>query len=174
MVLTNSQNCYWIPLLKTNTCPGNLVLTHLNPPKCITVKGCLRQYVSIRWNEFHIHDNTNDKNPLIQPPLCVYVNPYQAHNLKIFLQHNYKVTFYVVHNRLAHKLDMVCNCNERLNALLISSTDVEPNVPMLSTNTNIQSSHDTVSHADGEIDLHHDYTTVQYKRIKPKQDTAKP
>ena len=124
MVLTNSQNCYWIPLLKTNTCPGNLSLTHLNPPKCITVKGCLRQYVSIRWNEFHIHDNTNDKNPLIQPPLCVYVNPYQAHNLKIFLQHNYKVTFYVVHNRLAHKLDMVCDCNERHNALLHSSTDV--------------------------------------------------
>ena len=44
---------------------------------------------------------------------------------------------------------------------------------MLPTNTNIQSSHDTVSHADGEIDLHHDYATVQYKRIKSKQDTAK-
>ena len=38
MVLTNSERCYWIPLLNIMTCPENLSLTHLNPPKSITIK----------------------------------------------------------------------------------------------------------------------------------------
>ena len=71
IVLSNLQKCFWIPLLNIKTCPENLSLTHLNPPESITINGCLKQYVSIRWSEFHIHDNTNDKNPLIQPSLCL-------------------------------------------------------------------------------------------------------
>ena len=173
MVLTNSQDCFWVPLLKTKTCPENLSITHLNPPKCITVKGCLRQYVSIRWTEFHFHDNTNDKNPLIKPPLCVHVNPYQAHNLKGFLKQKYKVTFYVVHNRLAHKLDSVCGCNEKLQALLQKGTEDESNTSLLPPSLNIQTSHDAVSHVDCDIDIHHDYSPVQYKRTKPKPNTTK-
>ena len=122
----------WIQLLNIKTCPENLSLTHLNLPKSITINGCLKQYVSIRWTEFHIHDSTNDKNPLIKSPLHVYINPYQAHNLKTFLQHQYKVTFYVVHNRMSHRLNTVCGCNEKLHVLLQQGTDInQSNAPLL-------------------------------------------
>ena len=169
MVLTNSQQCFWIPLLNIKTCPENLSLTYLNPPKSITINRCLEQYVSFRWTEFHIHDSTNDKNPLIKPPLHVYINPYQAHNLKTFLQHQYKVTFYVVHNRMSHRQNTDCGCNEKLHVLLQQSTDInQSNAPFLAHDIETQHVYDTaLSHVEAKLDIDPTYATVKYKRVKP-------
>ena len=101
----------------------------------------------------------------------VYVNPYQAHNLKQFLQNSYKVTFYVVHNRVWHRLNTVCGCNEKLQDLLQNSTVINQSNTLLLTNDTQhlpQHEHDTsLDHVETQLDCDPTYATVKYKRVRP-------